>query len=187
MSIQTEFIIPQQCFLYVVDPQERLMPSIHESDLVLRNIALLIRTAGIFDIPLFATTQYKKGIGPLVPEIADLLGDAPCPDKLYFNGFGESSVREIMDGLPSLADTMIICGVESHICVYQSVIGALNAGFQVWVAADAVSSRTPENDQWGRERMKDLGAVIAPTEMIIYEFLQQAGTEKFKTLLPYLK
>ena len=145
MSMQESFIIPRQCFLYVVDPQERLMSSIYESDRVLHNIALMIRTARIFDIPLFATTQYKKGIGPLVSNIAELLGDAPCFDKLYFNGFGEPSVREIMNGLPSMADTMIICGVESHICVYQSVIGALKAGFRVWVAADAVSSRTPEN------------------------------------------
>lgn len=187
MNMRTSFINAGQCCLYVVDPQERLMAKIHEAERVLRNMALLIRAAKVLDISHFATTQYEKGIGPLVPEIAELLGDAPCCDKLYFNGFAESRVRQITADLPSTVDTLIICGVESHICVYQSVIGALDRGYRVWVAADAVSSRSSVNDYLGRERMRQLGAIIAPTEMIIYELLQRAGSEEFKALLPHLK
>ena len=84
-------------------------------------------------------------------------------------------------------NTFLVCGVETHICIYQTVIGALQAGYNVWVVADAVSSRTHVNDQLGQQRLRELGAVLAPAEMIIYELLQRAGTAQFKAMLPHLK
>jgi len=184
---ETSFLHSEQCCLYIVDPQERLMAHIHEADQVIRNIGLMIQLAGVLHIPVLANTQYKKGIGPLVPELAGLLDGVPCPDKTEFNGLANSEVRSMLNELPSSVDTLLLCGVESHICIYQTTMGALQAGYRVRVVADAVSSRTPENDHYGKQRIRDLGAVLAPAEMIIYELLQKAGTEQFKAMLPYLK
>ncbi len=181
------FLRSDQCCLYVVDPQEKLMAHIHEADRVSRNIGLMIQLAKTLDFPILANTQYKKGIGPIVPEIAELLEGVPCPDKVSFCGLSDNGVQEEIQCLPAAVNTFIVCGVETHICIYQTVIGALQAGYNVWVVADAVSSRTHVNDQLGQLRLRELGAVLAPAEMIIYELLQRAGTEQFKAMLPHLK
>ena len=177
----------RQCCLYVIDPQERLMAHIHEARRVIRNIELMIRLAETLDFSVIANTQYKKGIGPFVEELIPLLADRPCVDKTEFNGLDNAGVRCMLDKLPSTVDTLLLCGVESHICVYQTALGALRAGYDVWVIADAVSSRTSANDAYGKERLRNIGAVVAPTEMIIYELLQKSGTPAFKAMLPYLK
>lgn len=185
--MKTSFLRPEQCCLYVVDPQEKLMAHIHEAGRVSRTICLMINLATIMDFPILANTQYAKGIGPIVPEIAALLQGVPCPDKVTFCGLGDSGVQKEIQALPDSVDTFLVCGVETHICIYQTVVGALQAGYDVWVVADAVSSRSPVNDQLGQQRLRELGAVLAPAEMIIYELLQRAGTEQFKAMLPHLK
>jgi len=182
-----QFLQPEQCCLYVVDPQERLMAHIHEKSRVIKSICLMIRMAQTFSMPVITNTQYRKGIGPFVPEVGKLLQDFPCPDKLEFNGLDNPDVRKLFEALPDSVDTILLCGVETHICIYQSAIGAMRAGFKSWIVADAVSSRNPVNDRLGLQRLRDLGAVPAPAEMIIYELLRKAGTEYFKVLLPYLK
>jgi nicotinamidase-related amidase len=181
------FLSQEQCCLYVVDPQEKLMVRIHEADRVVRNTCLMIRLAQTLGMPILVNTQYKKGIGPLVPEIADLLAGLPCPDKMCFNGLADPGVQHEVQALPEAVDTLLLCGVETHICVYQTAVGALQTGFKVRVVADAVSSRSPVNDSLGQQRLRELGVVLAPAEMIIYELLQRAGTEAFKAMLPYLK
>lgn len=163
------------------------MAHIHETDRVVRNIVLMIRLAQAMKMPILVNTQYKKGIGPLVPEVAELLVDVACPDKVCFNGLADPGVQQAVQALPEAVDTLLLCGVETHICVYQTAIGALQAGFNVRVVADAVSSRSPVNDMLGQQRLRELGAVLAPAEMLIYELLQRAGTEAFKAMLPYLK
>ncbi len=187
MKHDPQFLAPGQCCLYIVDPQVRLMAHIHGVDQVVRNIGLMIHLARALDMPIIANTQYRKGIGEIVPELAVLLEGVPCPDKTEFNGLANVEVRKMIDGLPPSVDTLLLCGVESHICIYQTALGALQAGFNVRVVADAVSSRTPENDQYGKQRLREIGAVTAPAEMIIYELLQRAGTPVFKAMLPHLK
>ena len=187
MKREPSFLRPEQCCLYVVDPQERLMAHIHGKEQVVKNISLMIHLAEVLHIPVIANTQYKKGIGPLVPELAELLADVPCPDKTTFNGLANPEVRQLFDDLPPSVDTLLLCGVESHICIYQTAIGALQAGYNVRVVADGISSRTPDNDRFAKQRLRELGAVVAPAEMIIYELLQKAGTPAFKAMLPYLK
>lgn len=181
------FLRREQCCLYVIDPQEKLMVHIHEAERVERNIALMIRLARTLEMPILANTQYRKGIGPLVPAVAELLAGLPCPDKVTFNGLADPGVQREVQSLPEAVDTLLLCGVETHICVYQTAIGALQAGFKVRVVADAVSSRSPVNDQLGQQRLRELSAVLAPAEMLIYELLQRAGTDAFKAMLPYLK
>ncbi|MFO7762017.1 MAG: isochorismatase family protein [Thermodesulfobacteriota bacterium] len=185
--IKPEFLTASQCCLYVVDPQERLMAHIHEADQVVRNISLMIHLVRTLDIPVITSTQYKKGVGPIIPELAALLGDIACPDKMEFNGLDNQGVNAFLNRLSVEVNTILLCGVETHICIYQSAIGALRQGYEVRVVADAVSSRNPVNDHLGQERLRELGVVLTPAEMIIYELLRKAGTPEFKTMLPLLK
>ncbi len=187
MKKEQSFVDAGQCCLFIVDPQERLMAHIHEVDRVTANISLMIRLAEVFSLPVLCCTQYKKGIGPIVPELAQLLAGVPCPDKVHFNALANPEVRRELDKLPPEVDTLLLCGVETHICIYQTAMGALQAGYRVWCIVDGVSSRTPANDRFGRQRLAEIGVVLVPAEMIIYELLQQAGTAQFKAMLPFLK
>ncbi|WP_417910007.1 isochorismatase family protein [Candidatus Electronema sp. PJ] len=180
-------LLPQQCCLFVIDPQERLMAHIHEAARVSRNIGLMIRLATVLNIPVLACTQYKKGIGPFVPELAPLLADCPCADKTEFNAVANPGTKRLLSELPASVHTLLLCGVESHICVWQTAVGAIQEGYEVQVVADAISSRTPENHAYGQQRLREIGVVLAPAEMIIYDFLQKAGTPAFKAMVPYLK
>jgi nicotinamidase-related amidase len=185
--MDTGNLLPQECCLLVIDPQERLMAHIYEAERVSRNISLMLRLAEVLDMPVLACTQYKKGIGPFVPELAGLLADRPCVDKTEFNALANPGMKRLLSELPASVHTLLLCGVESHICVWQTAVGAIQAGYEVQVVADAISSRTPENHAYGQQRLREIGAVLAPAEMLIYEFLYQAGTPAFKAMLPYLK
>jgi nicotinamidase-related amidase len=178
---------PGNCALLVVDIQENLMKVIHGREEVAKKSALLIRAAKTLNIPIVATTQYAARIGELVPEVkAELPGLAPY-DKLEFNCFANPEANRAVKSLPPEVNTLIVCGVEAHICIYQTVLGGLISGYRMWVPADAVSSRDPENCRTGLMRMRDMGAAIANTELIIYDLLHKAGTPAFKELLPFMK
>ena len=178
---------PHRCALMVVDIQEKLMPVINDCERVVRNSVLLIKTASILNMPILATTQYASRIGPLLPEITTELGDVEPFDKLEFDCFANSAFLQAARALPADVTTLVVCGVESHICIYQTVVGGLSSGYTMWVAGDAVSSRLPTNYEAGLQRMRELGAVVSTTEMIIYDLLHRAGTPQFKALLPFLK
>jgi nicotinamidase-related amidase len=152
-----------------------------------KNSQLLIRLARILHIPIVVTTQYSKGLGATVPEIASLLGDVPTIDKLEFGCFGSEQFRSQLRVLPGQRTTVLLCGMESHICVAQTALGALNEGYLVHVASDAVGSRAEWNWKIGLDRMKAAGAVLSSTEMMMYELLRCSGTPAFKELLQYLK
>jgi nicotinamidase-related amidase len=176
-----------QCALIVVDIQEKLLPPIWEKDRFVRNAQLLIRLAGILKIPALVTTQYTKGLGNTVPEIASLLPGSPPIDKLTFSCFGSDVFCSLLKRLPGQRTTALLCGMETHICVMQTALGALREGYLVHVASDAVSSRTESNWRIGLDRMRSAGAILSSTEMIVYELLRASGTPAFKELLPYLK
>jgi nicotinamidase-related amidase len=139
------------------------------------------------NLPIVATTQYAKGLGNTVPEIASLLPASEAIDKLEFSCFGSDVFCSQLKRLPGNRNTVLLCGMESHICVTQTALGALRQGYLVHVASDAVSSRTEWNWKIGLERMRAAGAIISSTEMIIYELLRRSGSAAFKELLPYLK
>ncbi len=176
-----------QCALIVVDIQEKLLPPIFNKETLVKNSQLLIRLAKILSIPVLVTTQYCKGLGSTVPEIASLLSDIPSTDKMEFGCFGSDPFRTKLKNLPGNRNTVLLCGMESHICVMQTALGALNEGYLVHVASDAVGSRVEWNWKIGLERMKAAGAVISSTEMMMYELLRCSGTPAFKELLQYLK
>jgi nicotinamidase-related amidase len=185
-EIARRVAIPEECALIVVDIQERLLPPIFEKDRLLKNAQLLVRLAGILEIPIIATTQYAKGLGETVGDVKLLLPSAAI-DKQSFSCFGSDAFCSAMKRLPGQRNTALLCGMESHICVAQTALAALREGYLVHVASDAVSSRTEWNWKIGLERMRAAGAVISSTEMMIYELLRGSGTEAFKEMLRYLR
>ena len=176
-----------QCALIVVDIQEKLLPPIFQKEQLVRNAKLLIRLAGLLKVPALLTTQYAKGLGQTLPEIASLLPDTPAIDKQMFSCFGSDVFCSLLRRLPGNRNTVLLCGMESHICVAQTALAALREGYLVHVASDAVSSRTEWNWKIGLERMRGAGAVISSTEMMIYEILRSSGAPAFREMLPYLK
>ena len=176
-----------QCALVVVDIQAKLVPAIFNKDELIKNSQLLIRLAKILQLPTLLTTQYAKGLGATVPDIASLLPASKPIDKLQFGCFGCDEFRAALKSLPGNRNTVLVCGMEAHICVMQTALGALNDGYLVHVATDAIGSRVRWNWDIGIDRMRAAGAVISTTEMMIYELLRNSGSQAFKEMLPYLK
>ena len=143
-----------QCALIVIDIQEKLLPPIFQKEQLVKNSQLLIRLAGILKIPSLMTVQYAKGLGGTVPEIASLLPGTEAIDKQTFSCFGSDVFCSFLKRLPGNRSTVLLCGMESHICVTQTALGALREGYIVHVASDAVSSRTEWNWKIGLERMR---------------------------------
>ena len=186
-DIARQPLLAENCALIVIDIQEKLLPPIFEKARLLKNCQLLIRTAKLLKVPTILTTQYSKALGATVPEIASLLPDVPPFDKQIFSCFGSEAFCASLKRLPGQRNTMLLCGMEAHICVMQTALSALRDGYLVHVASDAVSSRAEWNWKIGLDRMKMAGAVISSTEMVIYELMRSSGAPAFKELLPYLK
>ena len=182
-----DILNPGRCCLLVIDPQERLMKAIHKADEVIRNTALMIHCARTMEIPIVATTQYEKGLGPFVHELAELLADVTCVDKIEFNALTNYNVKQVLANLPASVDTLIMVGVEAHICVYQTAVCAIKMGYRPWIVADAISSRKKQNTKLALSRMEAIGVSVGPAEMAVYELLEKAGTPTFKAMLPHLK
>ena len=169
----------------VVDVQERLVPAIFENERLVRNVVRLIRGAGILGVPVFATEQYRKGLGATVPEVAAALGEDIPIEKLSFSACGAAGLTDALRA-KGVSD-VIVCGIEAHVCVCQSCLDLLAEHYRVFVVADAVGSRTQENCRIGLERVRESGAVIVSTEMILFELLEKAGSEEFKRILELVK
>jgi len=176
-----------QCALVVIDIQEKLLPPIFQGEHLVHNAQLLIRAAGILKIPALVSTQYAKGLGATVPEVASLLPGTDAIDKTLFSCFGSDVFCSMVRRLPGQRTTLLLCGMESHICVAQTALAAVREGYLVHVASDAVSSRTEWNWKIGLDRMRAAGAIISSTEMMIYELMRSSSSAAFKELLPHLK
>ncbi|HUI40629.1 MAG TPA: isochorismatase family protein [Terriglobia bacterium] len=173
--------------LLMIDLQYTLLAAMFEPERVLANCTLLLHLAELLRLPVILTTQYEAGLGHVHPEISRLV-TAPRPyDKSSFSCFGDPNfAHHLMTHAPG-ANTLLLAGIESHICVMQTALGAIAAGYLVHVAADAVSSRTVSNWQLGVERMSQGGAAISSAEMAAYELLGRAGTPEFRAMHPHLK
>lgn len=178
--------IPQRehTALLVIDVQERLMPVIYESEKIFANVNKLLRGAEILSLETIITEQYPKGLGNTCKEV-QLPENPNIIEKVCFSCMLSEPVNEQLK-LTNIKD-IIVCGVESHICVLKTTLDALKAGYNVHVVADAVSSRTAENKQLALERMRQSGAFIASTEMILFMLLEQAGTDDFKAISKLIK
>ena len=172
-----------ECLVLVVDVQDRLIGTIVEHVKIVENIGTLIRAAQILDVPVFATEQEK--LGEIVPELQALLSDSPKFRKLSFSCCGDSAfVRKLRH---IRKRTVIVCGIETHICVMQTVLDLLKGRYHVLIVRDATSSHTPIDRDTAVDRMRDAGAVVGTTEAVIYELTGEAGTEQFKKILEIVK
>lgn len=184
MNPASTFLDKEQVALVVVDFQDKLVPVIFEKERAVSNSILLIRAARALSIPTVLTTQYRKGLGATLPAVLEAAGVEPI-DKLSFGCFGDATFLERLAQLGR--SQLLVCGIECHICVTQTVLGALDAGRLVHVAGDAVSSRSEANWRTGLDRMARAGAVISSAEMAIYELLRRSDGAAFKAILPLLK
>ncbi|MDW7710438.1 MAG: hydrolase [Deferrisomatales bacterium] len=170
------------CVLAVVDVQERLLPHIHEGERVVEAVVKLARFAKIVGIPILWAEQEK--LGPTPAPIRAELSDLEPFGKACFGCLGSDAFRERLEALGRR--TVVVCGVEAHICVAQTALQAL-ATHRVHVVADAVGSRTPENRAIALDRLRQAGATVTSTEMFFYEILRKAGTDEFRAVLPLVK
>jgi len=171
--------------LLIVDMQERLLPHIHESEALLGKTAALIECCKALGIPILVTEQYPEGIGPTVPQLAQSIVNCQKISKRTF-----SCCRELkfMEALKTLRRKQIImAGIETHVCIFQTAADLAGGGYAVQVISDAVGSRTPANKAIGLERIKMLGAGISSVESSVFELLETSACPEFKQILSHLK
>ena len=162
--------------LVVVDVQEAFRPAVGEFDTVARNAGILVQGARELGLPVVVTEQYPRGLGETVPEVAEHLDGVERHPKTVF-----SAARAEGFDLRG-REQALVCGIEAHVCVEQTVQDLLDRGVEVHVAADAVTSRTALNRRLGVEKMERSGAWITSTEMALFELLGEAGTPEFKAV-----
>lgn len=175
----------EQSLLFVVDIQEKLAPAILNADAVVANATKLIHAAKHLNVPILASEQYPKGLGGTVPELREILPPDALFGKTHFSCLGEPGVAARLQQYQRRQ--IIICGMEAHVCVLQTAMDIKAAGFTSIVVADAVSSRLVESYDLGLARMREAGVAIVSTEMVLFEWIGQAGTPEFKALLPLIK
>src|SRR3989338_1798956 len=176
---------PQQTVLFVIDVQGKLARLVHNHAQVIRSIQGLIKAAQILDIPIIWTEQAPEKIGKTIPEIADLLTDIEPLAKTTFSSLAEPAVQKKLQSLNR--NQIIVAGIETHVCVYQTIAQLIDDEFSVQVVVDAVSSRTLENKQTALNRIHALGADMTSSEMIITELLQTSTHPKFREIIQLIK
>jgi nicotinamidase-related amidase len=168
----------------VIDIQERLMPVISDREEVFSNVNKLISGAGILSVPVVVTEQYPKGLGRVCKEI-ELPDNQEVIEKICFSCILSDPVKTLLQKLK--ARSLVLSGVESHICVLKTALDALKNGYEVHVAADAVSSRRRFDKEIALERLRQSGAFIATTEMILFQLMDEAGSDEFKQISRLIK
>lgn len=167
--------------LLIIDIQEKLLPVIHDGERVVRNVERLIRGAHVLGVPVMVTEQYVKGLGatvaPLRQALNDTVGYQPV-EKSCFSAHGCVAIERRQ---------VIVAGVETHVCVYQTVLDLLGAGHEVTIVADAVSSRTAENREIALQRLVAEGAKLSSTEMALFELTVTSGTDEFRAISKLIK
>jgi nicotinamidase-related amidase len=171
--------------LLVVDLQEGLLRHIDEADRVVSQSIRLIRGCAALGVPIIATEQYPKGLGVTVESVRAVLPVGTLIEpKLKFSAYVEG-VRHRLAELGR--STVLVCGIESHVCMTQTVLDLIDAGFLTAVAVDTVGSRRKSDREIGLARMAAVGAVMVSMEMALLEMVREAGTERFKAVLPFIK
>lgn len=176
----------EKCCLVVVDVQGKLAQLMYGREGLFRNIQILIKTAKILKIPIIWCQQCPESLGETVPEIAGLLVDGSWPiNKASFSCCGSEQFNSELDGLGRRQ--VLMCGIETHVCIYQTASDLLARGYEVSVIGDAVSSRTLENKQIALEKMKKAGVDVSSTEMALFELLSTAEHPQFKQVAKLIK
>ena len=171
--------IETSCLL-AVDFQERLMPAVHDADRIVANAAWLIRIAQRLNAPVLASEQYPRGLGRTVTAIRELLPTEAFMEKLHFSCAAERDCMRRIDALGR--QQIVVIGAEAHVCVLQTALDLRAAGREVYLVADAVSSRSPRDIELALERMRAEGVRVVSREMVVFEWLHQAGDDRFREI-----
>lgn len=166
--------------LLVVDFQERLMPAIHDAERIVAHGTWLIQIAQRLAVPALASEQYPKGLGHTVAAIRDLLPAEAFMEKIHFSCAADRDCMRRIDALER--EQIVVIGAEAHVCVLQTALGLRAAGKEVYLVADAVSSRSPRDVELALARMRAEGVRIVSREMVAFEWLHQAGTDTFRAI-----
>lgn len=170
--------------ILVIDIQERLKPAMDRGERVVENTKILLEAAKLLDIPVLFTEQYPKGLGNTLGEIMDIEDNPQVFEKNSFTGCIDSVNSKLKE---MGKKKIIIVGMETHVCVFQTCRDLLLDGYDVHIAKDAVASRTRENYKNSLGLMRDMGAVISNTETILFDLLKKAGTDEFKAISKMIK
>ncbi len=185
MTERSKLLDRKRTLLLIVDVQDRLAPVIDNNESVLANCARLLAGCRILDVPVLVSEQYPRGLGETVESIRSLASDAEIAEKITFSCLRDRELTERI--AESGRDTLLVAGMEAHVCVTQTVLDALDRGYHVQVAADAVGSRSPDNRVVALARMAREGATITTTESALFELLKKAGTAQFKQISKLVK
>jgi nicotinamidase-related amidase len=171
----------ERAALVLVDLQEAFRPAVLDFERVVENAGVLVRGARAVDVPVVATEQYPKGLGSTVDEVARHLDGVEPLEKVCFSAAAADGFD--LEG----REQVLLCGIESHVCVSQTAHDLLDRGLEVHVARDAVSSRSAENRELGLQKMQGAGAVITSVETALFELVGAAGTPEFKAVQALVK
>ena len=177
-STAPDRLTPGDTALLVIDVQEKLVPKIAGADAVVRNTAFLIDACKVLGVPVLATEQYPKGLGPTVPELAARL-PANRPEKLAFSS---CAVPAVVDSFRAGRPKALLAGIETHVCVMQTALDLLAMGIRVFLPVDALGSRYRIDHDTAIQRMREAGAVLVTSEMAVFELTGVAGTPQFKEI-----
>ncbi len=183
-SVRKRYVVDGTVGL-IVDVQDRLLRHIHDNQSVVQRTELFVRGLTILGIPHLYTEQYPKGLGPTHPALSDRLHDAQRIEKLEFSCMANDRFRQALEEIGR--HTLIVAGMETHVCVQQTALDALRAGYFVTVAADAVGSRSLLDRDIAIEHMRCEGVRISTVESVLFELCGVAGTDRFKELSRLLK
>lgn len=178
------FDIAKSC-LIVVDVQGKLAQLMDNRESLFANIEILIKTAQILDIPIIRCEQNPKALGPTIPQLDELMTQNPPVEKFSFSCLGDQKFTTQFKALSR--KQVILCGIEAHVCIYQTAMNLLDRDYQVSLIADAISSRNPKNKKIAIGRLDSEGAFISSTEMILFELLKTAKHPKFKEIAKLIK
>ena len=171
--------------LMIIDVQGKLAHSMHAKEALFDNLKRMIQGARILDVAILWTEQYPDGLGPTLPEIAELLPGLKPISKFSFSCCDNDLFMERLEGLHP--ENVLLAGIEAHICIYQTARDLVRSGYRVEIISDAVSSRTPENKHIGLEKAKQAGALVTGTETALFELLKTAKDHRFKDILKIVK
>jgi nicotinamidase-related amidase len=175
----------QNACLVVIDVQGKLAQLMVDKEPLFKNVRILIQAAKILDIPILWCQQAPEALGPTVPEIAELLTDEEPIDKACFSCCGEERFTAELNALGR--EQVLLCGIEAHVCVYQTAMDLMEGGLDVTIIADAVSSRTEQNRETALDRLSAEGANISSTEMILFELVKTARHPQFREIAKLVK
>ena len=178
-------LMSDKSVLVVIDMQGKLAQSMYHKELLFENVGKIIKGAQVLGIPILLTEQNPKGLGPTIPEIADLVPNIRRIPKVSFSCCGDELFSKEFSALQR--SQVLLTGIEAHVCLYQTTVDLAACGYDVHVVADAVSSRTAENRDIGLQKMKDAGASITSVETALFELLRVAEGDKFKAIIRIVK